>query len=149
MKSEGLLPKHRLILVGERGWRDGKLAGIVRAAADHGVMALGRVPDGDLPALYSGCDAFIFPSIYEGFGIPVLEARACGARVVATDTPEIREAGGDGTTYITPTPEGLRSGILHALSGQKRQTMPTLCWPTWEESATTLAGVLRGTDTRV
>jgi glycosyltransferase involved in cell wall biosynthesis len=105
-------------------------------------MALGRVPDSDLAALYSGCDAFVFPSIYEGFGIPVLEARACGARVVATDTPEIREAGGDGTTYIAPTPEGLRSGILHVLSRPKRQTMATLCLPTWEESATTLARVL-------
>jgi glycosyltransferase involved in cell wall biosynthesis len=148
MKAEGLLPKHRLILVGERGWRDGKFARLVRAAADHGVMTLGRVPDSDLPAFYSGCDAFVFPSVYEGFGLPVLEARACGAPVVATDIPEIREAGGDGATYISPTEEGLRSGILDVLSRENARTMATLCWPTWEKSAATLAGILCGAGSR-
>jgi glycosyltransferase involved in cell wall biosynthesis len=141
MKSEGLLSKHRLILVGERGWRDSKLARTVRAAAAHDVMALGRVPDSDLAAFYTGCDAFVFPSVYEGFGIPVLEARACGARVVATDIPEIREAGGDSTMYVSPTAEGLRQGILHVLSQQKRQTTATSYLPTWEQSARALAGV--------
>jgi glycosyltransferase involved in cell wall biosynthesis len=142
MKIEGLLPKHVLVLVGGRGWRDEKLVTVVRNATDSGVIALGHVPDEDLPALYSACDAFVFPSIYEGFGIPVLEARACGARVVATDIPELREAGGDDTIYVAPTPEGLCSGIVRALAQQNRKINVDTNAHTWEESAVAFARFL-------
>ena len=117
---------------------------MVQNNARSGVIALGYVPDDDLPALYSGCDVFVFPSIYEGFGIPVLEARACGARVVATDIPEIREAGGDSTTYVMPTSEGIRSGIMRVLSQPQTASTGTMRPHTWEESAVTFARLLIG-----
>jgi glycosyltransferase involved in cell wall biosynthesis len=144
MKGDGSLSNHSLVLVGARGWRDERLASVVRNSARSGVIALGYVPDDDLPTLYSGCDVFVFPSIYEGFGIPVLEARACGARVVATDIPEIREAGGDSTTYVMPTSEGIRSGIMRVLSQQQTERTGTMCRHTWEEGAATLARLLIG-----
>jgi glycosyltransferase involved in cell wall biosynthesis len=96
-----------------------------------------------LPTLYAGADAFVFPSIYEGFGIPVLEAQACGTRVVTSDIPELREAGGGDAMYIQPTEEGIRTGILAALKQQKSPPA-SYAHPTWREGAETLALALLG-----
>ena len=107
---------HRLVLVGKQ-----KGQGVVgvddslERYRNAGVVALGYVPDSDLPALYAGADVFVLASFYEGFGMPVLEARACGTRVVATDIPELREAGGREVVYIEPTREGIINGIVRAL----------------------------------
>ncbi len=62
----------------------------------------GYIPDEDLPLFYSACDLFIFPSLYEGFGLPVLEAMKCGAPVLASRTSSIPEVGGDATVYMDP-----------------------------------------------
>jgi glycosyltransferase involved in cell wall biosynthesis len=142
MKADGHLANYTLTLVGGRGWRDAEIVAMVHKAAEGNLLPLGSVPDTDLPALYSGCAAFVFPSIYEGFGIPVLEARACGARVVATDIPEIREAGDDDTIYVEPTAEGLRAGIRQALGQQKGQIGPKSKPNTWKESAAALGRLL-------
>src|SRR5207253_3003734 len=61
---------------------------------------LGHVSDAHLRSLYAGAAAFIFPSRYEGFGLPVLEAMACGAPVIASDAASIPEAGGDAAAYF-------------------------------------------------
>ncbi len=74
-------------------------------------MLTGHVSDEWLPALYAGASAVVMPSLYEGFGMPVLEAKCCGARIVTSDIPEIREAGGDGPIYIEPTVEGIKQGL--------------------------------------
>jgi len=58
---------------------------------------LGEVPDQDLPALYSGATAFVYPSLYEGFGLPVVEAMQCGACVIAS--PALCETGGNAALY--------------------------------------------------
>ena len=63
------------------------------------VEILGGVPQNDLPALYAGARAFIFPSLYEGFGLPPLEAMACGTPVLASDIPALREVCGDAALY--------------------------------------------------
>ena len=114
MKKQGLLSEHKLVLVGGSGWRDRRLAALL--SGTDSVIAPGYVPDEQLAPLYSGAEVFVFPSIYEGFGIPVLEARACGTKVVASDIPELREAGGEGTTYVAPTADSIRNGILSALT---------------------------------
>jgi glycosyltransferase involved in cell wall biosynthesis len=64
---------------------------------EPGLRLLGEVPDADLPGLYSGALAFVYPSEYEGFGLPVLEAMQCGAAVIASSA--VREAGGDAAVY--------------------------------------------------
>ena len=128
------------MLVGAEGWgRDA----VRDAAQRHGALPIrrpGYVDDGELPLLYAGADLFVFPSRYEGFGIPVLEARACGTRVVASDQPEIREAGGEGAVYVAPTVEGLTEGILRAL---KSPPPPAATPARWGDSARTLALLLR------
>jgi glycosyltransferase involved in cell wall biosynthesis len=101
------------------------------------------VPDEELPFLYAGADAFVCPSTYEGFGIPVLEARACGVPVVASDIPELREAGGADAIYIEPTEEGIRTGILSALKRQQKPSTSFL-YPSWRQGAETLALALLG-----
>ncbi|MBV9742330.1 MAG: glycosyltransferase family 4 protein [Acidobacteriia bacterium] len=80
------------------------LAGRRRADAPHlaeesGLHMLGEVADSRLAALYSGALAFVFPSLYEGFGLPVIEAMQCGACVIAS--PAVREAGGDAAAYAS------------------------------------------------
>jgi glycosyltransferase involved in cell wall biosynthesis len=72
-----------LVLVGGDGWREGNIHRIVSRAKHNGwVTRLGFVPHEDLPALYAGCEAFLMPSLYEGFGMPLVEAQLCGAPVI-------------------------------------------------------------------
>jgi len=115
------MSRYQLVLAGARGWKDRQLAGEIAGAPRDSVLPLGHVPDTDLAALYAGCHAFVFPSVYEGFGIPVLEARACGARILASDVPEIREAGGSSATYIEPTWDRLTDGLLTMASAPPPQ----------------------------
>ena len=116
LKREGRLPDHRLVLVGKEARRgmNGLRALLNQRGGD--LVSLGYVPDACLPALYTGADTFVLASTYEGFGIPVLEARACGTRVVTTDIPELHEAGGDEATYVEPTRAGIRDGIITSLA---------------------------------
>jgi glycosyltransferase involved in cell wall biosynthesis len=90
---------HQLALVGPRGWDDEP---ILRAAAEGGARLLGRVDDADLAALYAGCAAFAYPSLYEGFGLPVLEAMAAGAPVVTSNLSSLPEVAGDAALLVDP-----------------------------------------------
>ena len=141
LKQAAEIPDHKLVLVGGKGWRDGALTRLLEESAGRDVLSLGYVSDEHLPALYGGADLFVFPSIYEGFGMPVAEALACGARVVCTDSPEIREAGGESPVYVEPTIEGIRRGILEALDTERRSPAVRPRW-TWEDSARILADLL-------
>ena len=67
-----------------------------------GVRLLGYVDDTQLPALYSGALAFVFPSLYEGFGIPVVEAMACGTAVISSTTTSLPEVCGDAALLVDP-----------------------------------------------
>lgn len=66
------------------------------------IRFLGPVDDADLPALYSGAQLFIFPSLYEGFGLPVIEAMACGTAVTCANTASLPEVGGEAALYFDP-----------------------------------------------
>jgi alpha-1,3-rhamnosyl/mannosyltransferase len=82
----------RLVIAGGRGWLSGPLfAAIERSPAAGRVVLAGYVTDEELRALYSACRAFVYPSLYEGFGLPPLEAMSCGAAVVAGRTPAVEE----------------------------------------------------------
>ncbi len=106
-----------LVIVGRRGWLyTGFLAALERSPARRAVLFPGYVPDHDLPALYAGAQALAFPSLYEGFGLPVLEALACGTPVVASNASSVPEAGGDAALYCEPTDvEGLIQALRRIL----------------------------------
>jgi len=84
-----------LVLVGGDGWHDSSIQGMVASAERSGwIRRLGFVPEEDLPALYARCEVFLMPSIYEGFGMPLVEAQLCGAAVVHGSHASMIEAAG-------------------------------------------------------
>lgn len=92
-----------LVIAGRKGWRSEEFYERLRALqlADR-VRLLGPFPDAELPALYTAADVLAFPSLYEGLGLPVLEAMACGTPVVASNTSAIPEAAGDAGILVAP-----------------------------------------------
>ncbi|HEY8478157.1 MAG TPA: glycosyltransferase family 1 protein [Chloroflexota bacterium] len=92
-----------LVVVGARQWRSSPAFETVRrlGLGPH-VRFTGFVPEDDLPALYAGADLFVFPSLYEGFGLPVLEAMACGTPVVASNAASLPEVAGDAALLVDP-----------------------------------------------
>ncbi|MBL8095525.1 MAG: glycosyltransferase family 4 protein [Anaerolineales bacterium] len=92
-------PDLELVLAGAPGWLSDP---ILQAARAEGVRVLGAVPDDDLSGLYSGAEAFVFPSLYEGFGFPVLEAQSCGTPVICSRTSSLPEVAGEGAVQIDP-----------------------------------------------
>jgi glycosyltransferase involved in cell wall biosynthesis len=112
--AEGLLKAYQLLVHDGRGpvppllmvggfEPDGDLAARARAMglAEH-VRCLGHVERAELAALFRGASAFVYPTLYEGFGLPVLEAMACGVPVVAGDIPAIQEVAGDAVMRVNP-----------------------------------------------
>jgi glycosyltransferase involved in cell wall biosynthesis len=142
MKKDGCLPGHLLVLAGRPAWRCERLIRIIAENGNRDIVYIGFVPDAHLPALYAGADVFVFPSIYEGFGMPVLEARACGTPVVTTDIPELREAGGPDAIYVTPTEKGIRQGILEAVANPA-PVVDRADLPTWEKNGKTLSWLFK------
>lgn len=102
-----------LVIVGKRGWlSDGFFAALEACPAREGVVLTGYVQDGDLPAVYAGATAFVFPSLYEGFGLPPLEAMACGTPVICANASSLPEVVGDAALLIDPL-DG--ASLQHAL----------------------------------
>jgi glycosyltransferase involved in cell wall biosynthesis len=93
-----------LVIVGKKGWLySGFFDRLRELGLEHEVLFPGFVPDEDLPALYSAADLFVFPSLYEGFGLPVLEALACGTPVVASNAASLPEVAGEAALLVDPT----------------------------------------------
>ncbi len=84
-------------------------------AASQGLIALGRVPDADLPVLLSGATLFLYPSLAEGFGLPPLEAMGCGTPVIASNSTSIPEATGDAALLVDPEPRAFANEIERVL----------------------------------
>ena len=127
----------KLVLVGGSGWKNNDL--LTRISNNSSTQQLGFVPDEDLPALYANAISLIFPSKYEGFGMPVLEARLCGTTTIASDIDEIREAGGDDTIYIKPNAQNIAAAMKKIWTERPQITPSTFL--TWEKSG---ERILRG-----
>ena len=96
-----------------------------------GVKLTGRVPDADLAAIYTGAHALVFPSDDEGFGLPPIEALACGTPVAACDVPALREVLGARATFVDP---GDMAALVAAAEAAARPAPSPPAW-TWEEAA--------------
>lgn len=97
--------RHRvqLVLCGGRGWLDDEVFKMVKdLELTEMVRFTGYVPDEDLPSIYSQAEAFVYPSLYEGFGLPLLEAMACGTCVVTSHSSSIPEVIGDAAVTVSP-----------------------------------------------
>ncbi|RMD60365.1 glycosyltransferase family 1 protein [Candidatus Parcubacteria bacterium] len=109
---------HKLVLVGKQGWlRNREFSDLVRSS--HEILLTGYVPQEELPALYAGAEIFLFPSLYEGFGLPLLEAFASGVPVLASDIPVHREVCGEAAVLIPPTQTDLWRDTILALTRDK------------------------------
>jgi glycosyltransferase involved in cell wall biosynthesis len=96
-------PAVQLVLAGKRGWlHDQIFAQVQQSGVQDRVVLTGYVPREDLPALMSGALAFVFPSLYEGFGLPVLEAMACGTPVLCSRASSLPEVAGDAALLVDP-----------------------------------------------
>ncbi len=97
-------PTLRLAIAGPRLWRYDRLRQQVSSLGlEEAISVLGYVADTDLPALYSAASVFVFPSLDEGFGLPVLEAMACGTPVVCSNATSLPEVTGDAALLVDPT----------------------------------------------
>ena len=105
---------YQLILVGKKGWKiDNLLEKIQQSPFQKDIILTGYVAREELPVLYTMSEIFVYPSLYEGFGLPVLEAMSCGARVITSDVSSLPEVGGDAAMYFDPnSPEQLTNLML-------------------------------------
>jgi glycosyltransferase involved in cell wall biosynthesis len=105
------------VVVGQRGWKYADvLAEAGREDLRGRVVLPGYVPEEDLPVLYTHAQAFVYPSLYEGFGLPVVEAMACGTPVLTSSTSSLVEIGEGAALLVDPQDEGAIAEGLEALA---------------------------------
>lgn len=104
-----------LVIAGSEGWKSHALRQRIRDAGPERVRHIGFVSDAELGALYRHALAMIFPSWYEGFGLPVAEAMACGCPVICSDRASLPEVGGDAVCYIKPDSEPAITRAMHEI----------------------------------
>ena len=134
--APSLRARHPLVIAGARGWLSGELEKAIAPLEAKGeARRLGYVGEGELPAIYAGAHAFAFPSLYEGFGLPVLEAMACGVPVLTSSVSSLPELAGDVALTADPRDDdALRAGLLRVLEDSS-----------WRSGASS-RGVLRARD---
>ncbi len=138
-----------LCIAGQTGWLEGSLDERVRGtAAEARIRPLGFVPDHDLAVLYREAAAFLFASHYEGFGLPLVEALACGAIIVAADTSTVAEVVGDaGLLVPAADPAAMAAAISRVLadpsSRERRETAARAraAMFSWDEAARQTLGI--------
>jgi glycosyltransferase involved in cell wall biosynthesis len=153
VEAHGRLPdrlgrRHPLVLVGPRGWSDGPILEAVEQAA-HRVRHLPFVEDADLRVLYQGAALLTFPTRYEGFGLPVLEAMALGVPVACSDIPVLHEVGQEAVAYFDHGDPDSIAGVVAGLLDDPdlRRRHRELGWQrasaySWEASGRKLVDVL-------
>lgn len=108
----------KLVLAGSPGWMAENI--IEKIKNTPGVVMTGIFDTQDLPALMSGAEILVLPSLYEGFGLPVLEAMACGTPVIAADNSSLREVAGDAGIFFDPyLSENLADSLIKILENDK------------------------------
>lgn len=137
-----LAPQITLVIVGRTGWMTQSILDQIPLSLHPRVHFTGYVDQADLPAVYNLADVFVYPSFYEGFGLPVLESLACGTPVVTTPVSAMPEVAGDAALYAHPEDDAaLSQAILQILRDPiLSQTLRTrglerATWFTWRRTA--------------
>jgi glycosyltransferase involved in cell wall biosynthesis len=136
--------KHKLVIVGKKGWKyEATLQLIDKLKISEEIILTGYVVEKDLPAIYSMADMFVFPSIYEGFGIPPLEAMACGTPVIVSNTGALPETTGGSCLQVNPfSVDEIAHGIQQLITDnslRQRVIQQGYNWAnsfSWEKTAT-------------
>lgn len=132
-----------LVVVGGKGWLyEETFQRVASLRLEHAVRFIHDVTDQDLPAFYNGAALLVMPSFYEGFGLPVLEAQACGTPVVISDRGSLPEVAGAAAVMVNPDDPGdIAAGIARVLSDRALQARLRAAGPahaarfTWEQTA--------------
>ena len=143
------MPNHRLVLAGPSQWQYPELdATLDELGLGDAVTVLGYVAEADLPALYTAATAFVLPSFHEGFGLPVLEAMACGTPVICSNRDALPEVAADAALMVDPTDLGslaeamVRAGSDPALVARLREAgLRRAAEFTWSRTAREYAGL--------
>ena len=112
---------YKLVIAGDKGWLYEEIFKEVdRSDLKHEILFLGVVRDADLPMLYNCADMFVYPSLYEGFGLPPLEAMACGIPVITSNTSSLPEVIGDAGIMVDPTDVNSLCEAMHSVLTNKK-----------------------------
>lgn len=146
MKAANRMPiDMKLVIAGAGGWRNHAIDELIAANDRQDIVELGYVDENALPHLYSGAALFIFPSLYEGYGIPVAEAIACGTPTIVSDIEETREASWGLAQVCEPTVDGISAALTRFFSNpaELKERESAARRIQWSESASILADALR------
>jgi len=122
LKEQGKVPQD-LVIAGEQGWKFDKVKALSGVKHSQNIHFCGFVSDEDMPALYAAADLFVFPTLYEGFGIPVLEAQSCGTPVVISNCSSLPEVAGEAAVYVDPyAVESIAEGMWKVLTDMRLAT---------------------------
>ncbi|HEX2695809.1 MAG TPA: glycosyltransferase family 1 protein [Acidobacteriota bacterium] len=150
LKSRRRLP-HTLVIAGKEDFGAAALLKEIRGAGASDVVFTGFVADADLPALYQGADIFLYPSLFEGVGLPVLEAMASGVPVVTSDRSSLPEIAGGAALIVDPTDERRISDAMEKLLDDRgsreecvRRGLARSAEFRWDETARRILRVYEG-----
>ena len=143
--------KYKLVLAGKRHLSADVIFNAVKSLElEKDVIFTGYIPDKDMPYFYNAASVFVYPSLYEGFGVPVIEAMACGAPVVTSNVSALPEVAGDAAVLVDPLiVESIASGIKSILSDPvkreelKRKAIEQAGKFSWRESAAKMLEVYK------
>jgi glycosyltransferase involved in cell wall biosynthesis len=114
---------HRLVLIGARGWKSAEIDKVIaQENITNHVLFAGYVPQDELPQWYQAADLFVYPSLYEGFGMPPLDAMSCGTPVVTSNAASLPEVVGDAAIQVPPQDQdALTDAIVRTLTHRARR----------------------------
>ncbi|WP_345955886.1 glycosyltransferase family 1 protein [Mucilaginibacter sp. PAMB04168] len=126
LRSENYLKEHKLVLVGKFGWKNEEIRHLINQNKDI-IQHLGYLSNKDLAVLYNGASLFVFPSVYEGYGMPVAEALACRTQSITTNISELVEASKGQASYIGNVSDinSICKAILNAFDSPPKQIIMT------------------------
>ncbi|MBN1162321.1 glycosyltransferase family 4 protein [Patescibacteria group bacterium] len=150
IKENSAFPDLKLLIAGKNGWNYKEvLEAPKRFGIEDSVQFLGRVPDKDLPILYSGAEAYISTSLEEGFGLPLLEALACEIPAIVSDIPAYREVGSYYPIFINPKePESIKKSLTDLFINKPNKNIMNKAKQyarsfTWENSAEKILEIMK------